>query len=773
MLRKKQEEVILPDDEETDEANPDDDDYGDDDNDTSYHEVSSSSEATEPTTTQSEPTTTTQQTTTVPESTTTETTTTTIKPADYDEFTSTTAAYPTTPAPYLPPEAVSKLKVGYDSFETNEVDTATTTRRSPPKYRYQATTDKLFMLSNEESTTQRSFMQPPNFYLVFLRPENTHREPLDPSRFQASSRNSGNNPEPCGENRYCDHSCIIMHGVQKCSCNRGYILQRDGRTCLKADGSRLPPEEIRRTKKRCPGGHFLNDFGDCQDIDECRIQNNGCGNKAICRNTIGSYECIPLEICRAGYRYNEKLRVCEDINECHEDPKICEIGQVCNNTVGSYFCEDSFSEFKARCEELVVTTMPTTRSTTPMTVEPCYPGFERNYKGICVDIDECIFNPCEQGLICVNRNGGYTCEVSHCDAGFRPEGRACVDINECDSNPCPVTHNCVNTHGSYACRMKICPRGFIIDKYGRCEDVNECHIHKNLCRNADCINTNGSFTCNCKAGFRKDDNNYCRDINECIENIHDCSHRCVNKIGGYQCFCDKGYRLNVDQRTCEDIDECREHGEQLCQGECVNTLGSYECRCPAGFRKEESYCTDIDECQEYPGICDKKTSRCLNIPGSYKCMNIKCDEGYKLVKRNGERYCHLRTPCGDDDYDEDCNKPWLYSISFASRIANCTASNIFHLNISTHYRYDVVIEDVRAYSTKESIKKAGFDDFVIQKVSTGFFLASTRVIDGPQDIDIDVLVTFYRPDGSVEHRRGIKVKMVVSEFSFYKFSVRK
>jgi len=132
----------------------------------------------------------------------------------------------------------------------------------------------------------------------------------DSTKFRASSRNSGNNPEPCGDIRYCDHNCIVMNGIQKCSCNKGYTLQRDGKTCLKTDGSRLPPEEI-RTKKRCQHGHFLNDLGDCQDIDECKIQNNGCGDKAYCRNKIGSYECIPLEICRTGYRYNEISKTCE------------------------------------------------------------------------------------------------------------------------------------------------------------------------------------------------------------------------------------------------------------------------------------------------------------------------------------------------------------------------------------------------------------------------------------------------------------------------------
>lgn len=79
-----------------------------------------------------------------------------------------------------------------------------------------------------------------------------------------------------------------------------------------------------------------------------------------------------------------------DINECVENLNICNNGQ-CNNTVGSYTCEDSYSEFKARCEESVFTTLPTTRAATTRrtttTQRPCPQGFERNNRGICVGKD--------------------------------------------------------------------------------------------------------------------------------------------------------------------------------------------------------------------------------------------------------------------------------------------------------------------------------------------------------------------------------------------------
>lgn len=216
----------------------------------------------------------------------------------------------------------------------------------------------------------------------------------------------------------------------------------------------------------------------------------------------------------------------------------------------------------------------------------------KSYKNSHVlDIDECTSNPCSQELICVNKNGGYVCEISHCGKGFKLKGRECIDIDECESNPCPLTHNCINKKGSFTCKHKNCPSGYKLSAIGECEDVNECQDREHLrCSNGYCVNTNGSFYCNCNPGYKKNGRVHCYDIDECAENIHGCSHQCINEFGGYRCSCDNGFRLNSDQRTCDDIDECSENGDLLCRGDCENTYGGYECRCPAGFRNHSSFC---------------------------------------------------------------------------------------------------------------------------------------------------------------------------------------
>ena len=46
----------------------------------------------------------------------------------------------------------------------------------------------------------------------------------------------------------------------------------------------------------------------------------------------------------------------------------------------------------------------------------------------------------------------------------------------------------------------------------------------------------------------------CTDINEClVTHTHGCSHNCVNTIGSYRCECplDSGLRLGLDGQICE------------------------------------------------------------------------------------------------------------------------------------------------------------------------------------------------------------------------------
>lgn len=194
-------------------------------------------------------------------------------------------------------------------------------------------------------------------------------------------------------------------------------------------------------------------------------------------------------------------------------------------------------------------------------------------------------------------------KINHCNVGFKKnEVNECVDIDECKQNPCKFMGKCKNTVGSFTCQpVDFCPTGYKFDHYkekcepktcdvgykldtdtGSCVDIDECLTVK-CDRNQKCYNTEGSYRCDCGAGFQRNSSHplICTDINECHE-FGFCDQNCYNTWGGYRCSCKYGYKLDTDGRTCNDVNECEIRPKYLCQGTCRNTFGSYSCDCPEG-----------------------------------------------------------------------------------------------------------------------------------------------------------------------------------------------
>ena len=61
----------------------------------------------------------------------------------------------------------------------------------------------------------------------------------------------------------------------------------------------------------------------------------------------------------------------------------------------------------------------------------------------------------------------------------------------------------------------------------KCEDINECNLPNDCHPFAECFNTNGSYYCQCKAGYNGDG------ITHCISKY---SYRTANKLFGYMLF---------------------------------------------------------------------------------------------------------------------------------------------------------------------------------------------------------------------------------------------
>lgn len=102
-------------------------------------------------------------------------------------------------------------------------------------------------------------------------------------------------------------------------------------------------------------------------------------------------------------------------------------------------------------------------------------------------------------------------------------------------------------------------------------DINECENETHDCLSSDhkvCVDTNGSYVCNCKEGYRNvSDICYGKvtrsiyvdnimlfnhaDIDECEDDIfNNCSYMCMNLNGSYICICEYGYSLQDDNKTC-------------------------------------------------------------------------------------------------------------------------------------------------------------------------------------------------------------------------------
>ncbi|XP_043362778.1 adhesion G protein-coupled receptor E3-like isoform X13 [Dermochelys coriacea] len=139
----------------------------------------------------------------------------------------------------------------------------------------------------------------------------------------------------------------------------------------------------------------------------------------------------------------------------------------------------------------------------------------------CDDINECLgpsLADCGPNTNCNNTAGTYFCT---CINGYEPSSgkgqfmnaseNTCQDIDECrGSSPadCGPHANCTNLPGSYSCS---CIHGYETrsgkDKFthareNTCQDIDECHKIPNICGpNATCINTNGSYRCECRAGY--------------------------------------------------------------------------------------------------------------------------------------------------------------------------------------------------------------------------------------------------------------------------------
>ncbi|XP_038054990.1 uncharacterized protein LOC119727201 [Patiria miniata] len=185
----------------------------------------------------------------------------------------------------------------------------------------------------------------------------------------------------------------------------------------------------------------------------------------------------------------------------------------------------------------------------PQTLQDGITIYRRQPSQICRRIDDCVSLPCRNGATCRDLVDSYACD---CADGF--EGYACQVVSaSCMVGTCLNGGRCHDRPRGPVCE---CTLGFSGPK---CEEATDpCALLH--CRNGgscDLGEGNRPF-CRCSAGFRGPVCNY--DINECAVRNAGCDHACVNTQGSFHCECNVGFVLHSDGKSCVDSRHCRHNG---------------------------------------------------------------------------------------------------------------------------------------------------------------------------------------------------------------------
>uniref|UniRef100_A0A3P9PYX7 Latent transforming growth factor beta binding protein 1 n=1 Tax=Poecilia reticulata TaxID=8081 RepID=A0A3P9PYX7_POERE len=326
------------------------------------------------------------------------------------------------------------------------------------------------------------------------------------------------------------------------------------------------------------------------EVDECQINPSICG-QGVCYNTAESYICH----CEEGFHLDGSQSTCVGKDGMREFNVFGLLVLSKLSSTGSFLC--------LRPEVLFITRLAF-----------CLSFFCLFF----TDIDECENRTVCPSGICYNEPGGYSCGA--CPLGFVGQGGRCIGRSDTLDQPTILIENrnvkCSTVSGAHwTTNLK-------------CTNVDECHDER-VCVRGHCLNTEGSFLCQCEPGFRVSSAgdqcdglylsltlNY---VDECQEEVSPCVSvgECVNNMGSYTCTCPEGFR----QINGTNVDECVEEAE-LCSphGSCLNTEGSYLCVCDSGFTASlhAPSCDDVNECELLSSVCGE--AECMNVDGSFLCV---------------------------------------------------------------------------------------------------------------------------------------------------------
>ncbi|RDD43574.1 Neurogenic locus notch-like protein 1, partial [Trichoplax sp. H2] len=206
---------------------------------------------------------------------------------------------------------------------------------------------------------------------------------------------------------------------------------------------------------------------------------------------------------------------------------------IVNRTACFYFFSDCCA-FKAsiqvkNCRAFIVYRLPST-SLLPISSRYC-----------TKQLDRCDPNPCINNGVCNKSRDDYTCT---CAANYT--GKNC-EIDLCNPNPCFNSGICNRLKDDYTCTCIANYTGKNCEK-----DIDPCR--RQPCVNGFCLRNNYSYHCLCLSGYTGQ--NCEQDIDECQDEANPCQEICVNTLGSYRCDCKVG---NILLSNKECYDPCKNH----------------------------------------------------------------------------------------------------------------------------------------------------------------------------------------------------------------------
>ncbi|RVE53502.1 hypothetical protein evm_001872 [Chilo suppressalis] len=533
---------------------------------------------------------------------------------------------------------------------------------------------------------------------------------------------------------------------------------------------------------------------------------------------------LPASSCQMGFTFNPTVGGCVDIDEC-SIRNTCDENEECHNLEGGYYCKCG-QRCRAEKEKPAYEppsaqpqprdpypashdpypaphdTHPASRDPYPAPHDPHppsrdpYPAPRDPHPAPREPVPDPDSNVITVGAQYGQRgprmlrptftrlpNSGAI--VTSCPWGYRlTPDKHCYDIDECAKNvsKCGPEQRCENFYGGYSCQ---CPAGHKLYGKDGCEDIDECRYGSPCSYNSKCVNTVGSYRCECGEGFRSSSSNdkVCVDIDECAETPEVCHQSCANAWGGYRCYCKRGYRLDTDNRTCTDVDECTEwqvagtglvsRGRtRLCGGSCVNEPGSYRCSCPSGYRlgDDGKSCIDIDECETGEATCAASRDPgyvCQNTRGSYHCHHIQCPRGYKLEAQH--RCSRIQRSCPITDWN--ClQQPTTYSYNFITFVANIYmpsgSVDLFTMH-GPSWRESVVSFELRMIDVQagSGVQPADLRCFDMRPTNNVCVISLLCSLGGPQVAELELTMSLYQR-GQFAGNAVARLIIIVSEYEF-------